>query len=187
MKVEKKGRVEIIRLEKKRGPLKKPKQRVKKFLRLLMRVKLSIKEAMRCRRGIIVTADQLVDRIIKTFGSEYRYHLLISDSVYMTLDREYAKNLLKGNKVDLLDYVNEFGDCDDFADALLGSLTRDHWAFGFAFGELWYYTRSYGHAINWFFDGSEIWLIEPQTDRIYKWSDVLKQEDPQAKAFMVKV
>jgi len=186
MKIEKKGEVEIIKLERKRGPVKK-RGLIKKSI--WYRMKARVKSYLRCERArpITITADQLSDRIIQTFGSEYRYHILLSDSVYIALDKKYAENLLKGNKVDALPYIAEYGDCDDFADALLGSLTRDHWAFGFAFGELWYYTRSYGHAINWFFDGSEIWLIEPQTDRIYQWSDILKQEDPQAKAFMVKV
>jgi len=190
MRIEKKGRVEVIKLERKRGPIKKPKRRVKKlswWRRWWARVKLRLAECPSYRRPTTVTATQLVDRIIREFGSDYRYHLLISDSVYYCLRKHTAKRFLKKNKVDLLNYVSEFGDCDDFADALVGSLTKDYWPFGFAFGELWYYTKSYGHAINWFFDGSEVWLIEPQTDRIYKWEDILKYEDSKAKAFMVKV
>jgi len=186
MKVEKKGEVEIIKLERKRGPVKK-RGLIKRGI--WTRMKARVKSCLRCKktRPITITADQLGDRIIQTFGSEYRYHILLGDSVYIALNKEYAENLLKGNKVDTLPYIAEYGDCDDFADALVGTLTEDHWAFGFAFGVLWYYTTRYGHAINWFFDGVKIWLIEPQNDRIYSWEDILKYEDPQAKAFMVKV
>jgi len=190
MKVEKKGRVEILRLEKKRGPVPKRPGLIRKQKNLFWRLWYWLRSRVKIKpcgvRPITVTADQLRDKILETFGSHYRYHILLSDSVYICLDKAYAENLLRGNRVDELRYVKEFGDCDDFAEALVGSLTRDHWVFGYAIGELWFFTRRYGHAVNWFFDGAEIWLIEPQNDGIYKWEDILKYEDPEAVAFMVK-
>jgi hypothetical protein len=72
--------------------------------------------------------------------------------------------------------------CDDFSDVLLGQLTRKTWTQGFALGQIWYYTESFGHACNLFCDGQKIWIVEPQNDGIYEWG----QGDYHGWAFMVK-
>jgi len=92
------------------------------------------------------------------------------------------EELLKQDDTNQLPYIVEYADCDDFSDVLIGSLTKKTWSQGLAIGQLWFFTPTYGHAINFFCDGNKIWLIEPQSDKIFEWPP-----DPKAKAFMVKI
>jgi len=85
----------------------------------------------------------------------------------------------------LVKLAHPFNLCDDFSDVLLGALTRKTWQQGFAIGQLWYYTSTFGHAQNLFSDGEIIYVLEPQNDGIMTWSDI-KGKYPDARAFMVK-
>ena len=176
MEIEKRGKVEIIRLRRKRH---KPERKLSP--RRLLR---TLRVLFPCRAEEI-DADQLIDIIIDTFGDE-DYHLLISDEKYRVISKDEMAELLKKDDTNLLPYINTYADCDDFSDVLLGQLTKKTWSQGFAIGQLWFYTSKWGHAINFFVDGEKLWLIEPQNDQIFTWESV-KKKYPSAKAYMVKI
>ena len=131
-----------------------------------------------------ISAAELEDLILDTFGKGYSYYILISDDRFRTISVEAMKKLLSEDDTDALPYVPTYSDCDDFADALLGSLTRRTWTQGFAIGELWYvnYEKGFGHAVNVFTDGAKIYVVEPQNDNIVEWG----KGDYSGRAFMVK-
>ena len=176
MEVEKRGKVEIIRLRRKRH---KPERELSP--RRLLR---TLRVLFPCRAEEI-DADQLIDIIIETFGDE-EYHLLISDEKYRVISKEEMAELLRKDDTNFLPYIPTYADCDDFSDVLLGQLTRKTWSQGFAIGQLWFYTEEWGHAINFFVDGEKLWLVEPQNDRIFTWESV-REKHPSAKAYMVKI
>ena len=131
-----------------------------------------------------ITADQLEDLILKTFGSNYQYHILISDEKFRTISVEAMRKLLADDDTDTLPYIETYADCDDFSDVLLGQLTRKTWTQGFALGQLWYINeqKGFGHAVNLCCTGEEILVIEPQNDTIHKWGE----GDYSGRAFLVK-
>jgi len=175
VRVKKVNKVEIIRLERKTYvPERKPSIR-----RLLRRFRFLFP----CRAEEI-TADQLEQLILGTFGTDYEYHVLISDEKFRVISREQMEQLLKEDDTDTMPYLEETSDCDDFSDLLLGQLTRKTWTQGYAIGQLWYINeeKNFGHAVNLFCDGKEILIIEPQNDTIHKWGE----GDYSGKAFMVK-
>jgi hypothetical protein len=177
MKVEKREEVEIIRLENKKF---RPKQRPC-FRRFLFFLKLFRP------KGEIVSADEVENIILNTFGRNYSYHLLISDSRYRLMTRDQLISLLKQDKTDQHSWIEEDWDCDNFAEVLDGNIDEMTYPEGYAFGQLWFYTNTFGHAINFaILDTRELVLIEPQNDEIFTWQDI-KNKYPEAKAFMVKI
>jgi len=136
----------------------------------LKRTLLKLRLLFPCRAEVI-KAEDLVNLIVKTFGSDYEYYVFISDNLFRTISREAMQNLLREDDTDTLPYIEETADCDDFSDVLLGQLTRKTWTQGYALGQLWYYTDQFGHAVNLFSDGEKIYVVEPQNDRIYEWCE----------------
>jgi hypothetical protein len=133
-----------------------------------------------------ITDQELEDLILKTFGSNYQYYILISDEWFRLIPKDKMEQLLKEDDTDTLPYINVAADCDDFSDVLLGQLTRKTWNQGFAIGQLWYinYEKNFGHAVNLFCDtDKKLWIIEPQNDRIIEWGS---DPDYRGSAYMVK-
>jgi len=122
-----------------------------------------------------IPAKELIESVKEAFGKK-GYHLLIPDTKYRTIGLDAMRKLLKKTEVDQLPYKVPFHDCDDYAQALSGILTKLTWTQGYAIGELWFYhkKKNYGHAINLFHDGGKLRCIEPQTDEIYKPKDYMK-------------
>jgi len=177
VEVKKRGKVVILRLKRKvYEPERKPS--VKRALRKL-------RTFFPCRAEEI-TANRLEDLIIATFGSEYQYHVLISDERFRAITKQQMEQLLKEDDTDTLPYISpEVFDCDDFGDVLLGSLTRKTLPQGFCIGQIWWYCPEFGHAQNLFCDGETIFVVEPQNDEITTWREI-KGKWPNAKAFTVK-
>jgi len=176
VEVKKKGKVVILRFYKRKQYEPERSPSIKRFLR-------ELRTLFPCRAKEI-TADKLEDIILHTFGSDYQYHVLISDERFRTITKEQMEQLLAKDDTDTLPYIPTYADCDDFSDVLLGSLTRKTWQQGFAIGQLWYINieKNFGHAVNVFCDGEKIWIVEPQNDIILKWGT----GDYSGKAFMVK-
>jgi hypothetical protein len=174
--VKRRGEVVVIRFRREEyRPERRPSAR-----RFFRRVKAAL---VPCQAPE-VSADQLEDLILKTFGSNYQYHVLISDEKFRAITREQVEKLLKEDDTDTLNYIPEYFDCDDFSDVWLGQLTRRTHDQGFALGQLWYINeqKGFGHAVNLFCDGQKIWIVEPQSDLIVEWGT----GDYSGKAFMVK-
>jgi len=176
VEVKRRGEVTVLRFRRQEyRPERKPS--AKRFL-------LKLRTLVPCTAETI-TGDALEDLILKTFGSDYQYHILISDEWFRVITKEQMEQLLKEDDTDALPYVDTVADCDDFSDVLLGQLTRKTWQQGFALGQLWWFCSQFGHAQNLACTGDELLIVEPQNDEITTWSDV-KSKYPDAKAFMVK-
>jgi len=95
--------------------------------------------------------------------------LLLSDRTYKLIPRAEMERFLREDKTDLLNYVSEYFDCDDFAARLMGMVSSPGWA-AIAFGEAWILKgNGKGHAVNCFVDSKSVcWLIEPQNDKIFR-------------------
>jgi hypothetical protein len=177
MEVKKEGKVEIIKLKNKKfRPVVHP-----CFRRFFRKVKLFLP------KGEIVSSDEVVNIILSTFGRDYEYHLLVSDERYRLMTKEQLLNLLKQDKTDQYTWVEEDWDCDNFAEVLDGNIDEMTYPQGYAFGQLWFFTNTFGHAINFaILDTKELILIEPQNDEIFTWENI-KLKYPEAKAYMVKI
>jgi len=175
VEVKKVGRVTILRLEKKKFVVERRPCAKRLWLKL---------KAFFLPKAQQITADDLINLIIKTFG-DANYHLLISDDYFYVVSKEQMQQLLKEDDTDQLPYIDTVGDCDDFSDVLLGSLTKKTWTQGLALGQIWWFCSQFGHAQNLFCDGSTIYIVEPQNDAIMTWDDIKKQY-PDAQAFMIK-
>jgi len=158
----------IVRLEDKR---EKPVEKEPCAKRALKKI-----ESYFCPKGEVVSAKEIIEKTKEEFGKK-GYQLLIPDSKYRTITKGAMKKLLEKTEVDQLPYKVPFYDCDDYAQALAGILTKMTWTQGYAIGELWFYhkEKNYGHAINMiFYDGEQLWCIEPQTSEIFKPKDYMK-------------
>ena len=93
--------------------------------------------------------------------------VFLSDRLYKTIYYNSMKDFLTWDTTNEYRYVSEFYDCDDFSYRLHGMLSTPGWA-DLAAGIAW----SRSHAFNIFMSASkEIYLIEPQTDKIIKIED----------------
>lgn len=171
------GEVEIIRLEKKKF---RPKQKPC-FRSFFRKIKFWLP------KGKIIDSNKVLEIILNTFGKDYYYHILISDERYRLMERKQLEELLKKDKTDQYQYIPEDFDCNNFAEVLDGNIDELTYPQGYAFGQLWFYTNEFGHAINFaILEDESLVLIEPQNDEIFTWEDIKKQY-PEARAFMVKI
>ena len=91
-----------------------------------------------------------------------------ADGSYKLVNRPSLEYFLASSKISEYLYTKESFDCDDFAFALMGDITK--WDADLAFGIIWVITATgNGHALNWFIDGEKkLWLVEPQNDKIFE-------------------
>jgi len=179
-KVEKRKKVTIIRLARKTY-LPERKFCLSRFLRTIKKFFVGEKEYKE------IDWERTVEIILDTFGWNEKYFLAISDEKFRLISLEEMKKLLAEDDTDQLPYIQEYADCDDFADVLQGSLTKKTWTVGIALGTIWWFTKDFGHAQNFFIDDKEnLYIIESQNDQIMTWSDI-KNQHPDAKPFLVKI
>lgn len=77
--------------------------------------------------------------------------------------------------------------CDDFSQVLHGMFERTCWGYGFCFGQIYWWSNlnRAGHAQNLYVnDRGEVRIVEPQTDGVMSWSDILSRY-PDAKPFLI--
>ena len=106
-----------------------------------------------------------------------------SDNDYFTYSKSDLERFLNFDFTDLNRYKRELFDCDDFAKVLLGRercwIRQLRIASGSTFGIIHGDIRSYEedtnpryHAVNFVIlkndDKEELWLIEPQNDKLFK-------------------
>ena len=94
-----------------------------------------------------------------------------SDMKYKLVDVEHFKGFLKENPVSMRSYSPEH-DCDNFSKELLGDASK--YDPSLAFGEIWMRDPTgNSHALNWLMGTDmEMYLCEPQTDEIFKPTDL---------------
>lgn len=107
-------------------------------------------------------------------------HTHIGDGVYGSYSLDQLKQFLKNDGIDKKKYVKNSTDCDNFALMLAGreaewfsNITAEVGStFGIIHGDIRKSEDSQEfrpHAVNMFIDDKgEVWLIEPQTDEIFK-------------------
>jgi hypothetical protein len=131
----------------------------------------------------VVDYSVVEDVILKTFGTDYQYHVFVSDTKYRLPSIDTIRRFLSLDDTDWLNYVVDFADCDDYAFVLQGAQEKRFWGRGYAFGILWYYNERFGHAVNFFIDRDrQLWIVEPQNDRVLKWCE---NRDYCGKAFVI--
>jgi len=104
-----------------------------------------------------------------------------ADDKYSLISKESVKKFLLDTKVDRVEYKPESNDCDEYSLILLSRFLEwgrqlDH---RIAVGELWVDTARGKHALNLVLvwgdsNQTELWIIEPQRDTIYKVPDDYK-------------
>lgn len=119
-----------------------------------------------------VPKENVANAIKAAFGNT-GYYCFLSDSSYTGYTLyEVWKFLKYSEHTDLIPYMSQIFDCDDFAQVLQGSINRVFK--GIPFGTLWFYhkTASWGHAINIFYSyqHNKIVCIEPQTDSMFSFN-----------------
>lgn len=107
--------------------------------------------------------------ILTLLRSEFNTgRIYLSDTVYKTVPKETLRKFLSKDSTNSFLYTPEFYDCDDFSYRLMGQLSTPGYG-ALPFGIIWVMTSRGGHALNVFVDDQEeIWLIEPQNDKIFK-------------------
>ena len=111
-----------------------------------------------------------VANAIKAAFGNTGYSCFLSDSSYTGYTLYELWSYLKYSEhTDLIPYMSQIFDCDDFAQVLQGSINRVFK--GIPFGTLWFYhkTEGWGHAINIFYSyqHKKIVCIEPQNDSMF--------------------
>lgn len=103
-----------------------------------------------------------LDRILKNiFGKNSLIWLV--DSKYKLTSLEEMKRFLEEDQTDTMKYISDYRDCDDSAFRLKGAFSYPGWS-DLAVG----WTYSNVHAYNSFVDDKKVvYLIEPQSDRIF--------------------
>ena len=111
-----------------------------------------------------------VANAIKAALGNTGYSCFLSDSSYTGYTLYELWSYLKYSEhTDLIPYMSQIFDCDDFAQVMQGSVNRVFK--GIPFGTLWFYhkTAGWGHAINVFFSyqHNKMVCIEPQDDSMF--------------------
>ncbi len=97
--------------------------------------------------------------------------IYLVDRKYQLIEKSEMERFLANDKTNLIKYVPEWHDCDDFSFRLMGQVSVPNWsgiAFGIAFSKV--------HAFNLFVDAQQkVFLIEPQSDKIWAIDKVPKK------------
>ena len=99
--------------------------------------------------------------------------VFVIDEKYNLTDVENIRKFLKKDMTNWGIYQPEINDCDDFAIQMWARFNKAYpnFAFGFAI--------SNEHAFNFFVDNeTNVWIIEPQTDKITKLENVEEKYRP---------
>lgn len=116
-----------------------------------------------------VPNTNVANAINAAFGNT-GYHAFLSDSSYTGYTfNELSRYLKYSEHTDLIPYLSQIFDCDDFAQVMQGSINKVFK--GIPFGTLWFYhkTEGWGHAINIFYSyqHNAIICVEPQNDSMF--------------------
>jgi hypothetical protein len=114
-----------------------------------------------------VPVANIVRAIRRDIGTK-GYALHISDGSYTGYSIwEVHKFVKYHDNTDLMTYISEVFDCDDFAQVLQGNVNRV--LKGIPFGTIWYYGKNWGHAVNIAYCHrlDRVYLVEPQNDKFY--------------------
>ncbi|TDA32066.1 MAG: hypothetical protein DSO04_02860 [Hadesarchaea archaeon] len=136
----------------------------------------------------IQTADWVWENCLRpVFGTDWDGLLALVDEWYRLPTDDVVRAFLDADGTDRLPWQSVVSDCDDFAQALHGTLECTCWGYGFCFGQIYWWSNlnQAGHAQNLYVnDRGEVRIVEPQTDGVMSWSDILSRY-PDAKPFLI--
>lgn len=123
-----------------------------------------------------VAGNEVINAIVAYLGGgNWQFH--VSDKNYTAYSSfELQQYITNFDSTDLLVWITETFDCDNFATVLNGSVQGFYK--GIPFGILWYGPRNppftWGHAVNIFYDAysKKVYLVEPQTDGFFSFDKV---------------
>jgi len=121
-----------------------------------------------------VPGNVVINAIIAALGGG-NWALHISDGSFSGYSAyEVQQFITKFESTDLLPWIKETFDCDNFASVLNGAVQGFYK--GIPFGILWYGPRNppynWGHAVNIFYDylSKKVYCIEPQNDGFFNFN-----------------
>ena len=130
--------------------------------------------------GVSKTGIEIRDIIARNLRMNVN-NIYISDGNYLAYHYQTLREFLQHDYTNRIPYQSEKFDCDDFARVLVGREREwfhknKHDNKASTFGQCWGDIRNSErdktrrpHAVNFFIDAnSEFWLIEPQTDILFK-------------------
>lgn len=91
----------------------------------------------------------------------------LADLFYSPANLEAIQRVIHSDQIQLMQYVAEAFDCDDFAFALMGAFHHDRETAAMPIFVTWVNTPLGGHAICSFYMDNKVHLVEPQNDRIF--------------------
>lgn len=97
------------------------------------------------------------------FGSPFK----LADQSYLKADEELIDQILEEDETDLMQYIAEDFDCDDFAFRLMGVFHQTVKTAAMPIFITWVGTPQGGHAVLSYYCNGEVWIIEPQNDAIF--------------------
>jgi len=114
-----------------------------------------------------------IDNWEVNFRLQSEFHgipILLPDWHYQIATKASFEEFLRYDKTNEYTYTGDPGiDCDNFAHILTGHTSIPKWG-TVPIGTIWF--NKPAHALNWFLDEKlEVWLCEPQNDRLYKTPD----------------
>lgn len=111
-----------------------------------------------------ITNTEIKEIIEESFP---RATIYLSDKKYQLTSVDEIKKFLAVDATSDKKYKKRYHDCDNFSYRLIGQM--QDWCANLAFGIIWVTGKGFAHGLNCFIDDKkEFWLIEPQSDRIYK-------------------
>ncbi len=144
--------------------LKKIKQPVVMFLIFLLALLIP---KIKGKKKVVDWTE--INKLLKeAFGEKCT--LFLVDGKYRVPTLENVSKFLKEDKTNLYKYVPEEMDCDDFAFRLMGQISYPGWsdiAFGIAVSEV----HAYNCVIAEDKGKMKVFLIEPQSDKVFTLSD----------------
>ena len=104
-------------------------------------------------------------------NDEHPLSVLSRDWKYKLAPKSEYERMIRFDKTDNILYDADYYDCDDYMESLHGAFCIPGWS-ALVFGEVICNTGEDCHAINCFIDtDKQVWLVEPQNDRIWKPED----------------
>jgi len=126
------------------------------------------------RKAFTVASPSFVQRILrwitkKVVGATTGNPFYFADTYYQPTDETLIKQILSADKTDLVQYVKESHDCDDFTFRLMGVFHQNVKTAAMPIFITWVLmTDGQAHAvISYCTNSGAVLIIEPQNDQIY--------------------
>ncbi len=119
----------------------------------------------------LINRDDIISAIYEQIGV-IGWSIYMADDTYLEYDVSEVETFLAIDQVDKYEPLDEFRDCDDYTEILLGAVTKRFP--GIPFGIIWRWKISINqgdlvlHSQNIFYDGytGNVYIVEPMNDQV---------------------